>query len=410
MLWMNGQQIYDNFQDGDGPEGLTGGAAMVNEVAGGYEARAEQIHALVTRMESAWEGDASEAAQHGAGPMASEHELSGPSLATAQDVTNRQAESYMAAKNSVVPVPPKPVMVDPMMAMMTSPDGLSSFGDQVDEHNEAARHNVDVMNRYESGSFDNWDGLPPSYGTFVDGTTEDSSGLTVSTGGPGMSSGVIDSDDYKTSDDSTDDGDGPPEPGPGPGPGGDTDGAVTGDQGPSPIGDGPATVNPSDSGDTTPGGFTPGTTTPSAPVIGGGDSGVGAGRPPSSGLVPGVGVVAGPGFSGGPGGSPAAGPGGGAAGGPRGSGVVGPRGGIVGGPGAEPPAGRSGTPISGGVTGAGRGGTGMSGVPMGGAGRGRDGEDTERTRPPYLEGGDPDELFDTDVLTAPPTIGEDDDN
>lgn len=50
----------------------------------------------------------------------------------------------------------------------------------------------------------------------------------------------------------------------------------------------------------------------------------------------------------------------------------------------------------------------MSGVPLGGAGRGRDGEDIERKRPLYLEGGDPEELFDTDVLTAPPAIGEDD--
>jgi hypothetical protein len=49
----------------------------------------------------------------------------------------------------------------------------------------------------------------------------------------------------------------------------------------------------------------------------------------------------------------------------------------------------------------------MSGVPLG-AGKGRGEEDTERKRPPYLEGGDPDDLFDTDVLTAPPTIGDED--
>lgn len=45
---------------------------------------------------------------------------------------------------------------------------------------------------------------------------------------------------------------------------------------------------------------------------------------------------------------------------------------------------------------------------MGAAGRGRDGEDTEHQRPEWLEGGDPDELFGTDVVTAPPTIGADD--
>lgn len=51
----------------------------------------------------------------------------------------------------------------------------------------------------------------------------------------------------------------------------------------------------------------------------------------------------------------------------------------------------------------------MGGVPAGAAGRGRAGEDTERTHPAYLEGGDPDELFGTDEPTAPPAIGADDD-
>jgi hypothetical protein len=398
MFFMNGQQIYDNFQDGDGPEGLSGGAAIVNEIAAGYEARAQQIRALTTRMETAWEGDASGAARRGAGPMSSEHELSGPSLMTTQDLTNRQAESYSSAKNAVVPVPPEPVLLDPMQVMMS--DGLTPYEDQLDEHNAAARNNLDVMSRYESASFGNLDGLPSSYGTFVDGTTEDPSGLSVSTGGgPGISSGVIDSGDYTTSDD----GDGSDSLGPGPG--GDTGGAVSSGHAPSPTGAGPGAVSPSDSGVTTPGGLTPGVTPPGTPVIGGPDTGVGTGRPPGGGVVPGVGVVAGPGFGVGSG----AGPGGGA-GGPRGGGVAGPRGGVLGGPGVEP-TGSTRPGAAGAVTGAGgRGGAGMSGMPMGGAGRGRDGEDTERTRPPYLEGGDPEELFDTDQLTAPPTIGEDDDH
>ena len=373
----------------------------MNEIAAGYEDRAQQIRALTTRMETAWEGDASGAAQRGASPMSSEHELSGPSLMTMQDLTNRQAESYSNAKNAVVPVPPEPVLLDPMQAMMSG--GLTPYEDQLDEHNAAARNNLDAMNRYESASFGNLDGLPPSYGTFVDGTTEDPAGLSVSTGGgPGISSGVIDSDDYKTSDD------GPGAGSPGPGTGGDTSGVVAGDQPPPPTGDNRSgTVNPPDTGTTTPGGLTPGATPPGTPVIGSPDTGVGAGRPPGGGLAPGVGVFAGPGLGGGSGGSLGSGPG---AGGPRGGGVAGPRGGVLGGPGAEPPGSTSRPGPAGAVTGAaGRGGAGMSGMPVGGAGRGRDGEDTERTRPPYLEGEDPDELFDTDQLTAPPTIGKDDD-
>jgi hypothetical protein len=50
----------------------------------------------------------------------------------------------------------------------------------------------------------------------------------------------------------------------------------------------------------------------------------------------------------------------------------------------------------------------MHGIPLGG-GRGRDEEDSEYRVPSYLEGGDPEDLFGSEVLTAPPVIGEDDD-
>ena len=59
-----------------------------------------------------------------------------------------------------------------------------------------------------------------------------------------------------------------------------------------------------------------------------------------------------------------------------------------------------------GAGGAGRGGMGPGG---GGLGRGQKGEgdeDTEHSRPTYLVEGDPDEVFGTDMRTAPPVIGE----
>jgi hypothetical protein len=43
------------------------------------------------------------------------------------------------------------------------------------------------------------------------------------------------------------------------------------------------------------------------------------------------------------------------------------------------------------------------------AGRPRDEDDQEHRVPTYLEGGDPESLFGSEVLTAPPVIGEDDD-
>ncbi|AIG73189.1 Hypothetical protein AJAP_01260 [Amycolatopsis japonica] len=71
---------------------------------------------------------------------------------------------------------------------------------------------------------------------------------------------------------------------------------------------------------------------------------------------------------------------------------------------AEAAAGRGMGGLGGGA--AGRGGPGMGGG-MGGRGQQSDGdEDTEHQRPTYLVEGDPDEVFGTDMRTAPPVIGE----
>ncbi len=51
----------------------------------------------------------------------------------------------------------------------------------------------------------------------------------------------------------------------------------------------------------------------------------------------------------------------------------------------------------------------MGGMPLGG-GRGRGEEDTERKTPAYLEGGDPEDLYGSELLTAPPVIGDEDDD
>ncbi|MFJ7210851.1 hypothetical protein [Amycolatopsis sp. NPDC098790] len=161
-------------------------------------------------------------------------------------------------------------------------------------------------------------------------------------------------------------------------------------------------------GTTTPAGFTPG------PVAGGSSSNPNqslGGMPPMSPMPMGgmnfggdeaynskVGGGAGRGGGGfGPGGSGAAGnaTGAGAASGAARPGGIGA---------AEAAAGRGmGGLGSGGA--AGRGG-GMGG---GGLGRGQKGEgdeDTEHSRPTYLVEGDPDEVFGTDMRTAPPVIGE----
>ncbi|MFC7612629.1 hypothetical protein ACFQV2_02155 [Actinokineospora soli] len=55
---------------------------------------------------------------------------------------------------------------------------------------------------------------------------------------------------------------------------------------------------------------------------------------------------------------------------------------------------------------AGGGGRGGGGMGAGGGARGQGGEDEEHTRASFLVEDDPDALFGTDQMTAPPVIGE----
>lgn len=408
MTDMSADKIYWNFQHGDGPEGLVSCAAIVKDIAGDYNDRARQIQAMVGRMEAAWQGDAAQAAQRGAGPLVTEHELAGHALGSAQDLTGRQAGSFDEAKNRVVPVPPKPEPENPA-AVFTNLHAGVDHEHQVDEYNAAAQNNIDVMNGYSGASEYNTTNLPTSFGDLSD----DQAGISV---GPAS---TIDSSDFGD-DTGRDAGRDPGQDAgwdTGRDPGGSSGGdPTTGPDQAAPRGPGPggATPGPGDTRSPDPGATTPGAFHPTGP---GGASvspiDAAAGRTTGGAPANGLGVVAGPGGEPGPGRGTSSGGGSRTGGGVGGGGSrgAGPRGEVLAGPraGAEPhgsPA-RPGAP--GMVTGAGRGTAPAGGMPMGGAGRGRDGEDTERKRPEWLEGGDPDELFDTDVLTAPPTIGAEDD-
>src|SRR6266545_1099997 len=105
---MSGKDIYANFQNGVGPQGLATGAAYIKDLITNYEQRAESITKLTVKMESAWQGDASGAARRGAGPLAVEHGLAAPEMNTAQTVVTSQVSAYDRASSAVVEVPPTP--------------------------------------------------------------------------------------------------------------------------------------------------------------------------------------------------------------------------------------------------------------------------------------------------------------
>lgn len=405
---MSGAEIYRNFQDGAGPDGLLAGAAIVNEVAAEYVEEAAAIQKLTARMESAWQGAAAGAAHRGAGPLATEHESSGSALLIAQALTSLEADVFVLSKNSVMPVPPKPTVPDPW-TVLTNPGEQVIFEDQVDDYNAATKHNVAVMTDYASTASNNLRELPVRYGTLSD----DGAGIEV---GQDTTIDVDESD----GDTSGRDADGPRGQGsaiewrrP---PGDENSGSAAASDQPNGnhagIDNKPSSERPNiPGGSTSPGSYTPAQSTP---VLSGGEP-AGAARPVTATPGSGPGGTSGLlGVLGSPAGS----------GGPR-DGVGVPRGGA---PGFVPREGsqpRGGVPREGafrsaapeaparsasGVLGGGRGGSSINGVPVGAAGRGRDEEDREHRRPAFLEGGDPEDLFGSEVLTAPPTIGVEDDD
>jgi hypothetical protein len=404
-MFLSGQEIYENFTNAEGAEGLAQGAATVQRVVAKYNERGDQIKRILGKMDAMWKGDAADAAHRGAGPLAVEHALAAPAMDAAQDLSARQAGSFNDAKNAVIPVPPTPEKVDPLAAFL-APGELVTYQQQLGRHNVAAQHNVDVMRGYENASAYNTN-MPDTYGSI----TADQAEIRIAQATPPPPGP----------------GDNPTQPGPGtdgprpPAGGGGGTGSGGGQPGSAGSGSGPGSAGPGSGGPgsggvvvppplgTTPGGFTPpapgpGAGVPNVPV--GAGSGPGTGGPGLGFAGTGIGPVGIPSEgtgSGGRGGAPGAGSGSGVGG--RGPGAAGGPG-VGGRTGAGPlgsamaaePAGTRGTPT-------GRGGPG--GMPMGAGpgGRGRGGEDEEHQRASFLEEPDPEAIFGTDERTPPPVIG-----
>jgi hypothetical protein len=376
MVEMSAQEIYDNFHDGVGGDGLASGAAMVRKVAARYEERVALIHQLEAEMDAAWQGEAAGAAQRGAGPLLTEHDLASHHLGTVEDLSDRQSGSFSRAKNSVVPVPPMPTGVQPFGPLAAD---WVPFKQQITDHYEATQRNVDVMNVYSGASAYNTDHLPATYGALAD----DQAGISIAR------ADTIDVGD--SGEPMGGDAPGPREFAPGPRPASDALGSTAGPGSvvlppgnPTP----PAGHSASPGGSaTTPDGYTPVTSGP----LGTPGVDIGQQRPVANagGFVPGVGI----GFPGG----------GNSAESVRGGPGATPWRGVM--AGAETPG--SGVRASSAAGSAAGRSVGVGGVPVG---RGRADEDRDRKAPAYLEAGDPDELFGSDVLTAPAVIGDEDDD
>ncbi|MBC6446789.1 hypothetical protein [Actinokineospora xionganensis] len=410
---MNGQQIFENFHAGRGPGQLNEAADIIRQVEADYEMWAADVRELTAKMEAAWSGDAGGAARRGAGPLVVEHELARPELTTAQDLTIRQVDSYDQAKNSVQPIPNQPEKPG-FWDNVTSFGGASDdYESQMRNYNGANDQNVQVMRQYEDSSNYNASGMPQSYGNLTPDQSEIVIGSEPKTPPPDDGKTPrqwepprVNGTDTGGTNSNTPPGSWNTQPSQTTTPNGWTPPPST-LPGQPPVGTPPVNTPPNvGPGYPPPGGWPPGTLPPGSRPPGSQPPGS---RPPGGGgprVGPGSGGTGGPGSGQGMrggGGGGGFGPGGsgsggtGAGGGPR-SGAMGGSGGMFGGGDHHANQGRGG---------AGAGGRGGGGMPMGGGGGagGRGEDDLEHQSPSYLVENDPDAIFGTDEITAPPVIG-----
>jgi hypothetical protein len=416
--------IWHQITTGPGTGSIQNGQSAAGRLKGAYSDRLSTIDGLAKEMDAAWTGGGSEAAQNaGAHPLRVWMEDSGTKLTDSDKYLGEQNNAFTTVHAQVQEVPkdpPKNNLLNAVTPWTTDTDRA------IRDYNTKGQANVDAFNTYYKASNDNGQNMP-TYSALK-----------------GQQENVDVDDGKKKPDDGKGDGKG------------NGDGTGTGNG----TGTGPGGVNmpgpggvPSFNGQppNTPGGSFDPSKVPGGSFDPSQVPGFDPSKVPSGGYdpskIPGAGNYAPPNFSDGtntsgfspsdvpgvpsfgPGSTPNFSGGGGGGFGPGGSGGIGdptagfgPGGGAGFGPGGSTGAslpggaggtgaGRGGLGAGGGALGAGgaaagRGSTGMGGMGgMGHGAKGQGGGDEERTSK-YLLGEDPNDIFGSDELTAPPVIGE----
>ena len=163
MAGYSATQIYQMLNSGPGTTGIyhasDGAAAQMST----QDDLNNQIVQLNQKMGGAWTGAASEQAQAGATPLAGAAQDATNALAVHQSVMTGQAEAFTTARNSVTNVPET-------MPTNIGNDFLAAFGDtgplddQITQYNNASQNNVQVYQTYSTMSSLNADTMPQSYG------------------------------------------------------------------------------------------------------------------------------------------------------------------------------------------------------------------------------------------------------
>ena len=391
-------QIWDQITHGPGPGSIEMGQQAANRLKGNYENRISTIDKLSRDMDAAWQGKGAAAAQDaGAHPLKAWMTDSGTKLADSDKYLGNQHTAFTTVAAKVQQVPEKP----PGNGFLNSITPWQTDTDRaIADYNRNGHANVDAFTEYFKASSENGKGLPTysaldgsvakvdvskdgqnGTGKGKDGTGKGGTGNV--SGGSGYQPGNLPGGGYQPG--------GGHKPGDIPGPG--NGGGYTPPHipGHTPSGGGYQPGNIPAYDGTKAAAYTP----PDIPGHGYGPSGGGFGPDGAGSLGGGFG----PGGAGSIVGGFGPGSGGGLSSGSS-TGAAAPGAGSGSGAGM----GRGGTAAAGGA-GTGKAGMGGMGGGMGGARGGQGGEDEEHTSK-YLMGDDPNDLFGTDELTAPPVIGE----
>jgi hypothetical protein len=161
---MSGKAIYQNFMDGRGTDPLMESQRSIGTVSDFYEERVSQIKRLAVSMEEGWTGNASGAAQRGAGPLAEAHARASVEMKTAKELLTRQTESYGVAHGNVVDVPDLPKEPSLFKKVVTLGGAQDSYEDKVEASNAANQRNIAVMGQWADASSVNGAMMPTDYG------------------------------------------------------------------------------------------------------------------------------------------------------------------------------------------------------------------------------------------------------
>ena len=157
-------QIYQMLHSGPGTTGIYHATDGAGTQLSTQDDLNNQIVQLNNKMSAAWSGEAADQATAGAMPLANAAQDATSALAQHQDVMTQQAEAFTTARNSVTNVPS--TMPSNMMN-----DVLAAFGDsgpldnQISQYNTASQGNVQVYQTYAQQSSLTATVVPQDYGS-----------------------------------------------------------------------------------------------------------------------------------------------------------------------------------------------------------------------------------------------------